>query len=220
MASWSDGAPETRYEAHFGDRVIRCYAERPRTISEMLDQAIARNPHGEALVLGDRRLTWAQVGAHVARIAAGLVACGIHPGDRIALLLENSIEFPLTLWAAVRVGAIAVPVSHRSQRDELRYILNQCGAMLIVHDSKLGVLLPTPSEVPTVLWRISIGSFPGSEDFETLQQREDGIAPARSGASKPPLFRPRGCVRSAPSIFRTSRSPRASRSWIPRCRAT
>jgi acyl-CoA synthetase (AMP-forming)/AMP-acid ligase II len=147
----------------------------------MLDQAITRNPHGEALVLGDRRLTWTKVGAHVARLAAGLVARGIHPGDRIALFLENSIEFPLALWAAARVGAIAVPISHRSQTAEVRYILNQCSAALIVHDFRLGPLLPPPSEVPTVLRRVSIGPFPGSEDFGTLLECDDSCTSAQVG---------------------------------------
>ena len=177
MTSWSHLAPETRYEAHFGDRVVRCYAERPRTVGEMLDQAVARNPHGDALVCGDRRLNWAQVGSHVARLAAGLIERGIRTGDRIALFLENGIEFPLTLWAAARIGAIAVPISHRSQTAEVCYILNQCGAALIVHDVRLGALLPEASEVPTVARRISIGSFPGSEDFEILRHSE-GRAPA------------------------------------------
>jgi long-chain acyl-CoA synthetase len=179
MASWSHGAPTTRFEAHFGDRVVRGYAKRPRTVCEMLDQAIANNPRGEALVLGNRRVTWGQVGAHVARLAAGLVARGIHAGDRVALVLQNSIEFPLALWAAARVGAIAVPISHRSQTAELSYILNHCGAALIVHDSGMGALLPAPSEAPTVLRRVSTGPYPGSEDFETLQQGDGSCPPAQ-----------------------------------------
>jgi long-chain acyl-CoA synthetase len=39
-----------RDEAHFGDRVVRCFADRPRSFYEVFSEAVRRNPNGEALV--------------------------------------------------------------------------------------------------------------------------------------------------------------------------
>ncbi len=79
-------------EAHFGDRVVRCFVDRPRNANALFAEALARNRDGEALVCGDQRLTWRALDDAVARVACGLTQCGIARGDRIALLLGNRAE--------------------------------------------------------------------------------------------------------------------------------
>lgn len=71
MAYWAEQAPATREELHFGDRRMRCFAERPGGLHDMFAAAVARNPGGEALVFGERRLTWSELDRQVARFAAG-----------------------------------------------------------------------------------------------------------------------------------------------------
>ena len=53
--------PSTHFEAHFGDRVIRCFSERPKSLHALLEGAVARNGAGEALVCGEVRLTWQEL---------------------------------------------------------------------------------------------------------------------------------------------------------------
>jgi acyl-CoA synthetase (AMP-forming)/AMP-acid ligase II len=177
-SGWENLTPPTRHEAHFGDRVVRCYRERPQSVWAMVEDAVARNPDGEALVCGPRRLTWRQVGEHVARLAAGLAARDVGAGDRVALFLGNGVEFPLLLWAAARLGAIAVPLSHRGQAPELRYMLDQCRAALLVHDADLGGRLPPASDTPSLKRRIAVGEWPGSEPFDALLASGGSSAPA------------------------------------------
>ena len=66
-----------RLEARFGDRVVPAFCERPKTIWAMVEEAAARNRDGEALVCGERRMTWREVVAQSAEIAAGFGRLGL-----------------------------------------------------------------------------------------------------------------------------------------------
>ena len=59
---WSQHSiPAMRLEPRFGDRLVPAFCERPKTIPAMVADAVAINPDGEALVCGDRRMTWREV---------------------------------------------------------------------------------------------------------------------------------------------------------------
>ena len=176
MNAWDDIWPAMRLEAHYRDRVVRCFADRPCSVHAMLLEAVDRNPQGVALVCGAQRLTYTDLLALSDRVAGGLVARGIRSGDRVALLLGNRIEFVVTLLAAVRIGAIAVPISIREQTPGLAYMLSHCAASLLVHEADLADLLPSPADLPALHTRIAAGgSCAGSQDFSTLLA--DGPAP-------------------------------------------
>ena len=106
-----------REEAHFGTRVSRCYSERLGSIGALLAGV---DPASEALVEGSRRVTHGELADQIRRVAANMAALGVAPGDRVAILLANRVEFVVTLLAAERVGAIAVPLNVREQHDELK----------------------------------------------------------------------------------------------------
>src|SRR5689334_16927536 len=131
-----------REEAHFGDRVMRCYAARPTSLYALFADAAQRQGNKEALVSADERLTWRALEERVAQTAAGLAARGIRAGERVALLLGNRTEFVVSLFAASRLGAITVPLNIREQKPELAYVLAHCGARLIVHEPELADRLP------------------------------------------------------------------------------
>ena len=119
---WSQHAiPPMRLEPRFGDRVVPAFCERPKSIPAMVADAVATNPDGEALVCGDRRMTWREVAQQSAQIAAGLQKLGLKRGDRVAVLLGNRIEFVLTMLGAAHAGLVTVLLSTRQQkaRDRL-----------------------------------------------------------------------------------------------------
>jgi non-ribosomal peptide synthetase component F len=70
-------SPKSRREAHYGNRVVSCFAERPATVSDMFDATTAAKPDGEALVSGEQRWTWREVESEVAACAAALAERGI-----------------------------------------------------------------------------------------------------------------------------------------------
>ena len=157
-----------RLESHFGDRVVRCFVDRPRSLHALVANAAASYPQREALVCGSERFTWQQLHDASARLAAGLAARGVGVGDRVAMLIGNRSEFVTTLFAVAHLGAIAVPISIREQTPGLRYMLNDCAAVVVVHDADLADRLPASADLPSVQRRVSIGACIASEEFNTL----------------------------------------------------
>ena len=154
--AWLGPVPAMRYERHYHDRVVRCFAERPRNAYDLLANAVARHPEGEAIVTGPERLTYRVYEEIVARCAAGLAAAGVGKGDRVGMVMCNGTAFSVVMFAALRLGAIAVPISTREQADGLGYMLNQCGAKVLVHDSDLADRLPPAEATPTLMRRMAV----------------------------------------------------------------
>jgi O-succinylbenzoic acid--CoA ligase len=130
--------------------------ERPKNAYDLLREAVARNAEGEAIVCGNQRLTYRELGRAVEQCAAGLRMAGIGKGDRVAMLLGNGIPFPVVLFAVLRVGAIAVPLSVREQTQGLAYMLTHSGAKLLVHDADLADRLPDPGDTPAIVQRVAV----------------------------------------------------------------
>ncbi len=148
--------PAIRHEAHFNDRVVRCFAERPASFHQMYADALAAHPARRAIVFDGAALTYQALDAEVGRIAAGLAAEGIAQGDRVVLFVGNRPAFVSVLLATQRLGAIAVPVGTREQRPGLAYVLRQCGAKAIVFDAALAGVLPDAAEAQGLAVRICV----------------------------------------------------------------
>ncbi|RTL61707.1 MAG: long-chain fatty acid--CoA ligase, partial [Hyphomicrobiales bacterium] len=99
--AWLGPVPAMRTERHYGDRIVRCFAERPGSAYDLLADAARRNPEGEALVLGRERIAYRAFETLVRRCAAGLRAAGIGAGDRVGMLLGNGLAFPVVMFAAI-----------------------------------------------------------------------------------------------------------------------
>lgn len=156
-------------ETHFGDRTMKCFADRPADLNVMFAGALLRNPDGEAVVTGECRLTYTQLDQQIAVLVAGLRNCGAGQGDRIAMLIGNRVEFLTVLLATLRIGAIAVPINVREQTPELTYILNHCGAMLLVFDRDIDNKMPQADDLEHLKYRFSIGgATENARDFSDL----------------------------------------------------
>jgi acyl-CoA ligase (AMP-forming) (exosortase A-associated) len=98
-----------------------------------LDQLLDHGAPGDvALVERDRMLTYAGVREAVARVAGGLAAAGVRPGDRVAIWLAKSIEAVIATFAASHAGAIAVPVNPVLRGPQVAHILADSGAVLLI----------------------------------------------------------------------------------------
>jgi long-chain acyl-CoA synthetase len=171
MAWQLDPGIEIRHEAHFGDRVVRCFAQRPRTVYEIFARTLKAAAEREALVARASRLRYADLDTEAARIAAGLAALGVKAGMRVGMLLGNRVEFITVLLAIFRLGAIAVPMGTRLQGPEIAYILDHCGASVLVHEAELCNRLPQKTDLPQLRYRFAVGGdSPGSRPFAELRQ--------------------------------------------------
>jgi acyl-CoA synthetase (AMP-forming)/AMP-acid ligase II len=102
------------------------------TIPDVVERAAARYPKGEALVDGDRRLTFPQLAAAVDEAARALVACGVEPGDRVALWAPNSGAWVVAALGAYRAGAVVVTVNTRFKGAEAAHVLRTAGARVLL----------------------------------------------------------------------------------------
>ena len=89
-------------------------------------------PDRPALRFRGATTTWRQLRDRVAALAGALARRGVGPGDRVAVLMSNRPEFIETVLAAVRLGAIAVPVNFRLTPDEVAYVLGDAEARVLV----------------------------------------------------------------------------------------
>lgn len=104
-------------------------------VAEIVARQALANPHGTALVEAygaERALTWAAFDDQVSRVAAWLSAHGLIAGQRVALVLGNRVELPVTYFAALRLGLIVVPVNPRAPRDEATALCATTGVRLVV----------------------------------------------------------------------------------------
>ncbi len=163
--------PAMQLQARFGDRVVPAFSERPHSIWQMVADAATRNPDSDALIAGKRRLSWAEVVAQSSRVAAGLQTLGLVPGDRLAILLGNRIEFALAMFGAARLGLVTVVLSTRQQTPEIAYVVADSGAKAIIHETELGERLPSAVEVPELRHRVAMTAF------ETLMTQAPHDAP-------------------------------------------
>lgn len=150
---------------------MRCFAERPATLNDMFDAAVARFAQRDALVAGDTRLVFRELAARAGQVASNLAAAGVAQGDRVALLLGNGVEFVETMLGVLRLGAVVVPLNVREQRPELAFILNQCAAKAIVFESGLADRLPDAYEAPALVLRFSVGdAVEGARGYAELHR--------------------------------------------------
>src|SRR6267154_1467595 len=112
------------------------------------------------IVSGLRKRTHAEVADRAARIAGGLQRLGVKQGDSVCILMRNDIAFIEAAYAAMRLGAYAVPVNWHFKPEEINYVLRDSGTpVLIGHADLLHQLskaipaevtvlsVPTPPEI-------------------------------------------------------------------------
>ncbi|MES2342535.1 MAG: AMP-binding protein [Pseudomonadota bacterium] len=107
---------------------------REDTIGQALAQAARLWPDQEAVVSVHQgvRWTWRDLDGHSSAMAAGLLALGLEPGDRIGIWSPNRAEWTLTQFAAARAGLILVTINPAYRLSEVEYTLNKVGVKALV----------------------------------------------------------------------------------------
>ena len=104
------------------------------TIGCLFDEVVERFPDSEALVIPHQGIRWSfkEYQAQVDRLATGLLALGIEPGDRVGIWAPNRYEWCVTQFATAKVGAILVCVNPAYRLYELEYALNKVKCRAII----------------------------------------------------------------------------------------
>ncbi len=104
------------------------------SLAELFRGRVADAPQAPALVCGDTRLTYAELDARATRLARVLLARGVGPEDRVALLLGNRVDYVVAALAVVLAGGAYLPLDTRSPRARLAHLLADTGAVLLLAD--------------------------------------------------------------------------------------
>jgi fatty-acyl-CoA synthase len=117
------------FESGTGDRPLLY-----RTVDGVLKTAAAEGPERAALVVPYQslRFTFAEFDRAVERIARGMIACGLEPGERIGIWAPNCAEWVLTLFAAARAGLTLVNLNPAYRTTEIDFALSLVGCRALV----------------------------------------------------------------------------------------
>ncbi|MBQ1033145.1 AMP-binding protein [Micromonospora sp. C97] len=165
-----------------------------RTMLDHLREAVARHPQRSAVICwhadgrATERLTYAQLGATVERLAAGLAKLGVRRGEVVTLQLPNSWQLVALALACARIGAVAGPVAPIMRRRELEFMTRLTESPVYVGAASYRgfsydeMSAEVAAAVPSLRHRVLIGepSTPGALDFDAdLLNRawEDDVPP-------------------------------------------
>ena len=137
-------------------------------------------PNKEAVVDGERRLTYRQLNHRVNRLARALAAQGLSYGDRIAMLSYNSLEFIEVIMAAAKLGLILVPLNWRLTGAELAFQIKDSETRFLVFDPELSPLAEAISRETKLDQTMVLGSddISGALSYEKLLAGQSDAEPS------------------------------------------
>ena len=155
------------------------------TLARLLELAALRWPQAEAVVDGDRRLTYAQLHDRARALGVAFARLGVAPGDRVLIALRNRLEHVLAYWALQATGGVPTPVNFRFAAAEMRYVLEDSGARLVVYEGETAGAVQAAADGRDVrLVFVGSAAAPaGSSRFDDLPGAgpHAGTAPPRAG---------------------------------------
>jgi acyl-coenzyme A synthetase/AMP-(fatty) acid ligase len=138
-----------------------------------------------ALRQGDRAWTYAQLSAQVGRVASALRSLRVSPGERVALLMRDTLEAAASLLGTIHAGAIAVPLSELSTATDVKdYLLHSGAAVAIVEASLEPALDEIRAELPALREVLCVGAgAAGLRDFHAMVTAASPHAPSGGGSA-------------------------------------
>ncbi|HUS83299.1 MAG TPA: long-chain-fatty-acid--CoA ligase [Dehalococcoidia bacterium] len=138
--------------------------------AEFLQISSAVVPDRDALVCGDRRVTYMEMAQRVNRLANALQSRGVERGTKVAVMAMSSPQYVETYYACAKTGAVFVPLNYRAKREEIVHMLNDSGAsLLFVGTRYLELIESLKPELPLVKDFVCIDGpadgMPGYDDL-------------------------------------------------------
>ena len=127
-------------------------------------------PDQEALIFNDRRLTWREVNAGANRAGHAFLRLGAQRGDRVLLVMANSVAFVEAYYGLAKIGCISAPVMSSLTGADIAFILNTLRARFVLIDAASADLWRSiADQVPTVEAVIGVGEGHGLDhDFDDM----------------------------------------------------
>jgi len=155
------------------------------TLWRALNDAAAHDPERHALVAADdrgevSRLTYRELLTRIRALSAGLAGIGVRRGDRVVLWMTNTMEWVISAFATMRIGAALVPVNTFLKPPEIKYFIEQSGArhLLMIDGFRA---LKMPQLLAQICPAVAAAKTPGFLCSEELPDLRNIVLYARSG---------------------------------------
>lgn len=125
-------------------------------LATFLIENARRTPDKDAIRCGSERLTWRELNRQTDSLASAFQCLGIEPGDRVGILLPNTIAFLVSYWAAIKAGAVGSPINTMYKQDEIAYVLRNSGLRVLVTEAQFLPLIDMAWVESTVLEHIIV----------------------------------------------------------------
>ena len=141
-------------------------------VEGFLHESARRFPDKIALIAGDRRVSYRSLAADAARLAQALRSRGVGRGERVVILLDNSPETVVSIFAVLQAGAVFSVVNPGTKLDKLAYILNNCSARALITEPRLApVAAEAAKSAPSVAFTLlsPFTNIPSENVFEEMK---------------------------------------------------
>jgi acyl-CoA synthetase (AMP-forming)/AMP-acid ligase II len=147
-----------------------------KTLTAAIRRQGRERPDQIAYVAPLRNWTFGELDAESSRVAQGLAALGVEPGDRVACLTKHTAEAVVLLLAANKLGAVGMPVNWRLAPPEIEYVLNNGDAKFLMVDQ---FFLPAVRQTDTPRIRLTVATDAGDglENFAAWRSRYEARDP-------------------------------------------
>jgi len=153
------------------------FGDPPQMLLHQLFEATAgRVPDKVALVTGGRRYTYRELDALATRLAAGLQGLGVKRGDRVAIFADNGVEMVISVFAALKAGAVFMPVSPLTKSVKLAYLLNDSRAACLVTTHVLRGIWEQALAHNTSVHACLVSGLPAADAGARLKSYEETVA--------------------------------------------
>ena len=149
-------------------------------LAHTLTQAALKWPNKTALVFEGRRWTYAQWNRQVNKTAHAFRATGVGKGDRVAILTYNLPEQVTAFYALMKIGAIPVPINYRLAANEVKYIVDDSRARILMFEEALRAPVEAIKDMIGVEKLVYVGATPAGREIPF----DDFIAPGRGGGAR------------------------------------
>jgi long-chain acyl-CoA synthetase len=136
-------------------------------LNDIIEHNANLSPNKVMVFEEELKITNAQLREYIDKVAGFLVTTGIKTGDKVALVMSNSWQFIVNIFAITKVGAVAVPINNFFKADEISYVINDSQAKLLFASAKYA------SEVKDLIFKSDIGKIVWIDD--SLIENEKNI---------------------------------------------
>lgn len=153
--------------------------------SDMIDANVARGLSNKvAFIDPDRSITYGELQSRSCRFGRALLTLGMRPEERVALLLPDTVDYPVAFWGAIRAGIVVVPLNPLLPPEQCAYIMRDSRASLLITTAPFAkTILPVLDRLPNLRAIVLVLPTPGDaallagcgvqvHDFEQMLARE------------------------------------------------